>query len=130
MAVPKKPNLGAAFKPAADEKKPLGDAFREGPRAKIPPVVVIHPLPVFREVLERHGWPRDAPDINAAQEAALIAGHLDLAAVENRYGMGAWQRERFVVLPAVDGQEDAPGVFRAVREGDVVRLLPPALAET
>lgn len=126
MPVAKKPKLGAAFRPAADDSKKLGDAFKESPRPEIPEVVVIHPLAVFRGVLERHGWPKDVPDVNAAHDAAVAVGHLDLSAVEQRYGVGAWQRTKFVILPPVEGQAGAPGIFRALREGDVVRILPPA----
>jgi hypothetical protein len=123
---PKTTPLGAAFRPATDESKPLGTAFVEGPRAKIPPVVVIHPLGVFRAVLERHGWPKEVDDPNAAQDAALLLGTLDISEVERVYGVGEWQRAKFVILPPVEGEEDAPGVFRALKDEGVVRLLPPA----
>lgn len=125
MPTPKKRALGDAFRPSRDEKKPLGAAFKEGPRAVMPPVVVMDGLADFRAVAERHGWPKDVPDVNAAYDAAVAAGHLDLSAVAARYGAGAWQRAKFVLLPPVEGEEREPGVFRAVREGDVVRVLPP-----
>jgi DHA2 family multidrug resistance protein len=90
--------LGSSFRPPAPDK-PLGAAFREGPKAEMPSIVVVHPLALLRDVVVRRGWPKAEPDINHALAAAVEAGELDLGPVEKRYGAGAWERTPMVLFP-------------------------------
>jgi hypothetical protein len=116
--------LGAAFRPPTAEK-PLGAAFREGPKAEMPSIVVIHPLHLLRDLAVRRGWPSTEPDVNRALAAARAEGELDLSKIEARYGPGAWEKTPMIILPPLEGAEVGPGVFRAVSERGRLVLYPP-----
>lgn len=116
--------LGVAFRPPEPDK-PLGAGFRQAKKAEMPNIVVVHPLHLLRDVAIRRGWPKTEPDINAALEAAVEAGELDLSHVAARYGAGAWEKTPMVIFPPLEGSEDAADVFRAVDDGARVVLYPP-----
>lgn len=120
--------LGAAFRPPTPEK-PLGAAFREGPKAQMPSIVVLHPLALLRDLAMRHGWPGREPDINRALTAAQEAGELDLSLIEARFGAGAWEKTPMIALPPLEGTEDAPDLFRLEQVGRTVVVHPPEVTK-
>lgn len=119
----KKTPLGEAFK-VGKEQKPLGAAFTEA-TSPLPQIIVMWPLAPFREVLTKHGWPQDEPDINRAQAAAVAAGDLDLSEIEKRFGRGAWEATPMIIYPPYEGEEAREEVIQVLKVDGKVKLIPP-----